>query len=216
MKSVAVLIGDISDSKKIDPLKRAHLQKELDKAFAKISRTYSSHFHSPLMLTIGDEFQAVCRSPEAAWEIILQLNSLARSHRIQMRFVISYGQLLTAINKDAPLKMDGPAFWKARELIDLKDRRFNFYVEGDPLNSTINVLGFTLEETENRWTLVQAKYVSYLLNHPDKNSADAARFFKKTPSTIHRMLKTTHIQLYKEVETELRLLLKKFEDRCHT
>lgn len=52
--------------------------------------------------------------------------------------------------------MDGPAFWKARELIERKDRRFNFHIEGDPLSSTLRVLGFTLEEIENGWTSVQA------------------------------------------------------------
>jgi hypothetical protein len=216
MHNVTVLIGDISNSKKIAPHERASLQKTLDKAFSKMNRVLNSHFLSPLMLTIGDEFQAVCTTPESAWEVVLQLNSLAHTLDIQMRFAISHGKLLTAINREAPLKMDGPVFWKARELIEQKDRQFNFHIEGDPLNSTFRVLGFTLEETQNMWTSIQAKYVFYLLENPDQNPTEAARFFEKTPSTLHRMLKTTHIDLYREVKTELRLLLRGFTKRCHS
>ncbi|MCM2352593.1 MAG: SatD family protein [Pseudobdellovibrio sp.] len=216
MKKTTVLIGDIDASKKIATNSRNQIQKKLDNAFTKLNKELAEHLLSPLLLTIGDEFQAVTKSPLDMWILVKALNNVSHELGIRFRFAISHGELLTSINRQAPLKMDGPAFWKARELIEQKNRRYNFSIEGDPLNSTLMTLGFALEEIENGWTKVQTQYVSYLLNEKNRNSSDVARRFDKNPSTIHRMLKKTHLDLYKEAQHEISYLLEGYKIRCQS
>lgn len=214
MKKTTVLIGDIDASKKIATANRPQIQKKLDHSFTKLNKKLSDYLLSPLLLTIGDEFQAVAKSPLDMWIIVTALNSISHELGIRFRFAISHGELLTSINRQAPLKMDGPVFWKARELIEMKNRRYNFSIEGDPLNSTLMTLGFALEEIENSWTKVQTQYISYFLDEEGRNASDVARHFNKNPSTIHRMLKKTHLDLYKETQQEIAYLLEGYKIRC--
>lgn len=216
MRQTTVLIGDIDASKKIATTSRGQIQKKLDNSFTKLNKELSGHLLSPLLLTIGDEFQAVTKSPLDMWIVVKSINNVSHELGIRLRFAVSHGELLTPINKQAPLKMDGPAFWKARELIEKKNRRYNFAIEGDPLNSTLMTLGFTLEEIENGWTKVQTQYISFLLNEKDRNASDVARHFNKNPSTIHRMLKKTHLDLYKEAQHEIAYLLERYKARCQS
>jgi hypothetical protein len=68
-----VLIGDIQSSKKIPSISRQKIQTSIEKKFNKIDNKYTKEILSPLKITLGDEFQAVFKSPESAWGLFLDL-----------------------------------------------------------------------------------------------------------------------------------------------
>ncbi len=110
-KNYLCIIGDLVDSKKISG--RSAFQKRLQRVIAQINRR--QHAVSPWTLTLGDEFQVVYDIEVGVWQDLLSLIAELWPQRI--RFAIAVGPLFTAINRKQALGMDGPAFHRAREII---------------------------------------------------------------------------------------------------
>jgi hypothetical protein len=113
---VAATIGDVVDSRSHDD--RQALQRALIEALT------AANAHTdpiqPFQMTIGDEFQGVHRSAEAATHatflVQLQLVGTAR-----VRFGIGLGTI-TMVSDHTPFGQDGPAWWRARSAIaEVKD-----------------------------------------------------------------------------------------------
>ncbi len=109
MAAVIALIGDLIASKRV--AQRGALQKRLEKALTDVSNGHSG-LASPYTLTLGDEFQAVYRKPDAVVADLLRI--LAAIHPQRARFALGVGPLSTDINPRQALGMDGPAFHQAR------------------------------------------------------------------------------------------------------
>ncbi|MNJ92625.1 hypothetical protein D3C87_102990 [compost metagenome] len=208
MKTVTVLIGDIDASREIAPKSREKIQRDLEKIFSKLNEDYSKEIVSPLKLTLGDEFQALFLSPYVGWKIIQEIEISASKMGLSLRYALSYDVLHTSINKVEPLSMDGPAFWEARALIEKKASKYSFHIREFSFNSTLQVLGKVLDTTRNDWTDIQTKYVYHMLETENSTASETARYFDKSPSTVHRMLKTTKIDLYQEVWDEVGKMLR--------
>jgi hypothetical protein len=85
---------------------------------------------SPFTLTLGDEFQAVYRDARTAWADAVAI--LAGIAPVQARFALAIGDIVTPINSTQSIGMDGPAFHRARALLErLKAERRLFGVEGE-------------------------------------------------------------------------------------
>lgn len=200
---MVVLIGDIKHSRKLPPKERVLLQGRLERCLKKINQEDSGHILSPLMLTLGDEFQAVFKTVAGAWQAVSQLNVKVRAWQMELRYVLVQDVLLTPINKQSPFKMDGPAFWKARDLMTLKKQKYQVFIEGHSLNPTFKVLLRVMEDIENGWSRVTGEYVDYFLKHPTASIDQAAKHFKKNYSTLQRFYKSAKLNLYFEVQAEM-------------
>lgn len=127
MTKKIALIGDIVSSQKIK--NRAEIQKKLKTLFRNIN-SKSGSIESPYTITLGDEFQAVYKSPENLFKNIWEILFIVYPEKI--RFSIGVGELTTPINKKQAIGMDGPAFYSARNGLDeIKHTSYLINISGD-------------------------------------------------------------------------------------
>jgi hypothetical protein len=72
----------------------------------------------PLTVTIGDEFQGLFLTVEAAIEATMQLR-VGLAGRLEFRAGIGWGELAFVDPERVPLGQDGPCWWMAREALEL-------------------------------------------------------------------------------------------------
>jgi len=114
-----VVIGDVVASRHL-PV-RAQFQRRLKQALQAVNGRRKA-LASPYTLTLGDEFQAVYRDAGTAFADVLALQ--AELAPVQARFALAVGEIVTPINPTQAIGMDGPAFHRARALLEaLKARR---------------------------------------------------------------------------------------------
>lgn len=123
-----VLIGDIVDSRNLAD--RDAAQQIFKQACQQINRRRKAlDIASPLMITLGDEFQGVLSGPQALWQVISNLE-LALFDTCQLRFSVGVGTITTELNSRSSLGMDGPAFYLAREGIETLRDSGSLYAVG--------------------------------------------------------------------------------------
>lgn len=121
-----VLIGDLVGSRELSDAERSRCQDILRECLERINQR-SGSLLSPFTITLGDEFQAVYGDSGMGelltncWEIVAEL------HALDVRFSIGIGEIVTPINEEQALGMDGPAFHCARDGMDqLKEKGQRF------------------------------------------------------------------------------------------
>lgn len=127
MSKRIVVIGDIIDSQELSSSDRSKIQEKLSRRLETLNNE-SSELLTPYTITLGDEFQAMYRKAdrllEDTWTILAEL------HPVKVRFSIGIGSIVTPLNKEQTLGMDGPAFYAARAGIGhLKENRFLYQVD---------------------------------------------------------------------------------------
>jgi hypothetical protein len=110
---VAVL-GDVVRSRRHPD--RAILQRSVAEAMDLANAKHDTI--QALTATIGDEFQGLYDGVAAALDATLRVR-LALLHRVDVRFGIGWGSLTAHDPDRAPFEQDGPAWWAARDAIDL-------------------------------------------------------------------------------------------------
>ncbi len=113
MKYLAV-IGDIVASRRLPA--RAQFQRRLKAALQEVKHRRGRALISPYTLTLGDEFQALYSDAGPAFADIFAL--LASIAPVQARFAFAVGEIVTPINSEQSIGMDGPAFHDARARLD--------------------------------------------------------------------------------------------------
>lgn len=122
-------MADIISSSKHEGYK---LMKEFNKLVETINCQYADKILSPLTITLGDEFQAIVKSPQDALDLIIQWEELSISMdlRFKVRHVVLEGTLDTPINPQIAYKMLGPGLTSARKKLEsLKSSEHRFYIE---------------------------------------------------------------------------------------
>lgn len=114
-----VLIADIIKSREI--VERNQFQLKLNSELQKINQN-SEKLLSPYTITLGDEFQAVY-DLESSLSLLKDIFIiLLKVYPLKIRISVGYADIVTEINKEKAIGMDGPAFYDARKGINiLKD-----------------------------------------------------------------------------------------------
>jgi hypothetical protein len=213
MAAYICLIADIVKSKEI--LNRGEVQKLLKATLADISRKSGSSIVSPYVVTTGDEFQAVYRSYDSIFVDIFEI--LWALYPYKIRFAISHGELVTEINEREAIGMDGPAFHKAREQIELMKRKEKYQRE-NPEISMIMMYGssekdlylvnkslrmFFLEY--KTWTKTAVTSFLWLLKGDDIGSIASAA--EVSGRMVYKSIKTNNINEYVDFFKNLPILL---------
>jgi hypothetical protein len=207
---VIVLIADLVDSRAVP--ERATFQEELKALLRQVSADAAPRLLSPLTLTLGDEFQAVYRSFEDVLPDLVRI--LAGIAPVRARFALAVGPLSTRINPLAALEMDGPAFIRARELMqELKSQPRSViqvgWVDGpDPglANAALAMLSGMMEGWKPG-TLV-------LLQHQlaGRSVEEIARLMAMTPRGVYKHVAGRHLSearaLLRQVGLDLNARLK--------
>jgi hypothetical protein len=144
------LIGDICDSRNLPANERAALQRTLERQFGNLNKAHAANLLSPLTLTLGDEFQALLSGADELWHLLATLQ--AALDPVRARFGLGLGEIVTGINREAALGMDGPAFHRARDAVStLKQEGGYFRVEGLTDEDLINPALALISDAQGKW-----------------------------------------------------------------
>lgn len=211
------LIADIVASKKIKD--RQAVQELLSRILESVNHEFKENIASNLTITLGDEFQGIIDSVEAAFLIIdlvtlgLELETKrATGEKVTLRWGIGIGRLSTPIkNRTVSIGTDGPAYWYAREAIDEVHQHNDYGQLNEKLaigqtdavyfNSVIrlqNVIrnDWTQSQKETAYAILKSVGYGEFSNQTIKQAL--ADFLKQTFSeqTVSKRIISTHIKQY--------------------
>lgn len=107
------LIGDVVGSRRVAD--RARLQARLERVLRDLNRGWGEALAARFALTLGDEFQALFRGPDALPAAVERVcHGLVGTG---VRFGVGWGELATPLRRRA-VGMDGPCFHRARAAIE--------------------------------------------------------------------------------------------------
>ncbi len=199
------LIGDVEASRQVE--NRARLQRELERATARVNQVLGPALASPLTLTAGDEVQALFRDPAAAVDAVVEVADAVFPARLVHG--LGLGPLETDLGPD-PALLDGPCFHRARQALQEARGEGSWLVARglqEPGDAVVSALFRLLGELRSRWTEIQAEHVRHARERPQKEVAERLR---KAESTVSESLKAAGFQAVLEGEKALRMALGEF------
>ncbi|MFB0918271.1 MAG: SatD family protein [Clostridiaceae bacterium] len=208
------IIGDLQNSRQISD--REAFQIRFKEILDEINVIYKNDIASNFTITLGDEFQGLLVTPVKTLEIINYIKF--RIYPVRSRFGVGVGEITTNINPDESLGADGPAYHRARNMINfikknekskktaMGDIRFDVGIGSsaiESVNSTLNLLYFI----ESRWTPKQRKSImdSYYYGMTQGEIAEKSGL---NQSTVHRSLKASGYFEYFESVYSIEELMK--------
>lgn len=213
IKYIAI-IGDIKMSKSI--IERGKLQNHVINILKTVNEKYAPSIASKFLITLGDEFQGLLSSGVHLMDIIQFIKTEAQP--IEIRFGIGVGTITTAINPDAAIGADGPAYYMARECIDnmkmaegTKGRVCgNVQIRIDSSNHlqelSLNTIFNLMYCIEQNWTVKQKEIAYYALLHREKQT-DIAKQFNVSQAYIQQVFSKTHFYAYKDAYDSINTIL---------
>lgn len=178
-----VIIADVIGSRQL--VNRGQVQTLLETELGTLSRNRTG-LPSPYTITLGDEFQAVFDDADRLFPDILAI--LRALHPVGVRFALGIGPLATAINSEQAIGMDGPAFYRARDLLERmkKDRR-TIAVAGLPEDDGLQASALGLFDHQLRkW-------------RPNRLDILGALLKEQEPAAIAERLDITEQSVYKNI-----------------
>ncbi len=207
------IIGDIKSSKQLEDRRavQIHLKEVLDA----INNEYQDDIASKFMITLGDEFQGLLKTGSSAIFIIDKIER--EMYPIKLRFGLGVGEITTDINSNMPLGADGPAYYKARKIIDeLKasekkkmESKVNVKIEvqgNSDISELINTIFSLLTTIKEAWTSRQVQIINSYLE-TDGTQEDTAKKLNINQSNVQKALSSANYYTYrKAIETIAKVL----------
>ena len=208
-RSAIALIADIVGSRRLDQRERSALQGRLEKLLDTINREYRDSIGADFLITLGDEFQGVIVSaaviPSVIWDIEAELRG------IDIRIALGFGELNPPFKRIA-LGMDGPAFHRAREALELWPKRRNRggvflgFGDADPaLNGFARVLRYVRERLTDR------QFSTLSLLRKGRRQAEVAKRLGVSRQMISLRVRGAGLEAYTEAEDGWRSLLHRYD-----
>ncbi len=163
------IIGDIVNSKQIS--NRSEIQEKLKIHLEEINKTYNKVIAANFVITLGDEFQGLLKSPHYLFEILNKIESIMRP--LKIRFGIGIDDITTNIDNKMSIGSDGPAWWRARDMIyELKNNEKGLKLISDVKVSgafdkyildLVNINLSLCYSIKSNWTKDQRKVIDYII-----------------------------------------------------
>ena len=198
------IIGDIKGSKSLKD--RREVQMSLREVLDEINSVYHEDIASNFLITLGDEFQGLLRSPRHTLKIVKDIQT--KMYPTKFRIGIGIGDISTEIDPDSALGADGPAYYAAREMVDLlhenenknkraeADIQFSIYNEYSFEIEQINTMLALIKEIEDKWKPEQRLTIWDMIENGGSQQ-DCAERMNTTQSTVGRRLISGNYYLYK-------------------
>ncbi|HYU10754.1 MAG TPA: SatD family protein [Gemmatimonadales bacterium] len=203
------LIADLVASRLLNQKHRTDLQKRLEALLGRINENYQEAIGADFLITLGDEFQGVITNGEVVPSIIWDIETELRG--VDVRIAFGFGMLNPPFKRVA-LGMDGPAFHRAREALELWPKRHNkggvfsgFNEDDAVLNGFARILRYVRE----RLTPAQVRTLSFL-RRGGKQIQVAGRL-GVTRQVISRRVRRAGLEAYMEAEHGWRQILKRYD-----
>ncbi len=193
------IVGDMVNSKKIT--NRLKMQEKLKAYLEKINQEYKEIIAANFIITLGDEFQGLLKSPLYLFDILYKTQIAMKP--LKIRFGIGIGDILTTIDNKMSIGSDGPAWWFARDMInDLKSnqkglkRIANIKVAGEFDQDLLDLININLSicySIMKNWTSEQREVVEYIISNYGLNDQfiqkDIAKEIGISPVNLNKKLK---------------------------
>lgn len=218
MTNHLAIIGDIIQSKQVED--RGKLQETMNQAFETIHDQYPDLVQSKFTLTLGDEFQALLTPSNQIFELLDHLEALIP---IPFRFGLGYGTLTTDYDESVSIGADGPAYWHAREAIDLiHDQNWSgktkgyLVTEDETFDRTMNNLMLVSDTLKSEWTNLQKETFGEMLDKDiytsEFNQKQFADALEISASSLSKRLNNGNIKIYLHTRNTMGYLLEEFDE----
>lgn len=200
----AAVIGDIIGSKESSD--RYDVQQKMKKVLKYINDTYQEHLASEFMITLGDEFQGLLKDRKMIIGIINDIEMAMLP--IKIRFGIGIGAINTEINYKRSIEVDGPAYNRARKMIERLEERnaqyeeihFNIMIcsgkENENIDQLLNSVFSVCCALKRNWSKRQIEIINAFIIH-DENQYKTAEALHIGQSSVSRALKKANYYTYK-------------------
>ncbi len=111
------VIGDMVNSRGMEPSLRRAAQDELANSLAAVNASMADDIAAGFVITLGDEFQGLMHSSGDPMSAVISVMNSVRC--VSIRYAIGMGSITTVINSSAALGADGPAFYNARKAMNI-------------------------------------------------------------------------------------------------
>jgi hypothetical protein len=168
----AAVMGDLVASEGAPSSAKLHAI--FNQAVIETNRREAARLSSPLTITLGDEFQGLCRTLSDGVLLVQGLRLLLLGEQVECRFAVGAVRIQTPVNRERAWNMMGPGLADTRE--KLTDKRnpnaYRFFLpETKTAEALLEAVGYSLTLTETRWTVRQQEVVRASL---DSSVTDAA------------------------------------------
>lgn len=196
-----ILMGDVIRSRNLQAVK---LHEQMKALLSACNKDLKTAILSPYTTTLGDEFQGIAASLRATLECIFYIEDtrMQRQYDFEVRYVVLYGEIETAINKEIAYGMMGAGLSRARELLTDKKRgrpRFQFELPQKQLEENLTRLFRVMEGLEERWDRRDYPLILDMLSIP--NNEKVAVKYGKNRSQIWKRRKNLLIEEYQLIRT---------------
>lgn len=209
------IIGDIKKSRQIN--ERMTVQKGLLQILNSINVKYEKSLASKFIITLGDEFQGLLCTGEDVLEIIEEIQE--DMYPIQVRFGIGIGKITTDINAEMAIGADGPAYYMAREAIEILKQNekknktqisdIRIEIENDKkmyslmLNTIFSLMAALCNDWSERQRQIIREFGKFSISQ-----AECAERLNITQSTVQRALINGKYYEYKSAKETVNSVLK--------
>lgn len=196
-----ILMGDVIGSRKLPAVK---LHEQMKALLSACNKDLKAAILSPYTTTLGDEFQGIATSLRATLESVFYFEDtrMRRQYDFEVRYVVLYGEIETAINREIAYGMMGAGLSRARELLTDKRRgrpRFQFDLPQKRLEDNLTRLCRAMEGLAERWDRRDYPLILDMLSIP--SNEEVAVKYGKNRSQIWKRRKNLLIEEYQLIRT---------------
>ena len=210
----AVIMGDLVDSQSARSIDGLHRQ--FNDAIAYANRTYEKAITSPLTITLGDEFQGLCRDLHTGMEIIRDVRTMLINNGVECRFVLGLANIETPLNVEKSWNMMGQGLAAARKKLNDKHdpNAYRFQLPDDVIEPLLNTIGLSLTLIEREWTERQKEVLSIFRNSSGTVSEHATKL-GVTPRTLYKIRTAARLDFYENQWEVVNQTIAKLDQRYH-
>ncbi len=136
LNDVVVIIADVRGSKKMAVDERHEGQLFLKSAIVQVNENFTDDIEAPFMITRGDEFQGVLKNMSSGLKIMLEFERLL--FPLDLRYGLGRG-VIQKMGSNIPIEMDGPAFHRANEAVNLAKKK-KLFIQCKTWNNGFDIL----------------------------------------------------------------------------
>lgn len=201
-ETVAVITGDIIDSRRYTSEERLELDYLLKKSFESAAANFPDTVHGDISFSTvqGDEFQFVLQKPERAYSFLVFMRSVFADSPLEpkprYRAAIGIGEIAVP-EGNVSYAMDGAAFHFSRDGINkmaqsrnCRDRLTILTTAHAALDESVNIVLMYQDMLERRWTREQ--HIAVRLRFENGTYEKIGEKIKIAPQNVQKRLKAAH------------------------
>jgi hypothetical protein len=175
------------------------LMREFKKIARCINDEHTDNLLSPVTITLGDEFQAVARSPRDGVQAIIAFEEMIIHKKVdfKIRYLLHSGEIETPINREAAYGMLGSGLTEARKLLAEMKRskqRFRFSLGEEIVSEKMNLAFILYQSIVDGWKPRDFYILAEFLKENDYKLV--AKKLRKDASLIWRRKKSLKLNDY--------------------